>query len=302
MWGAGRRHNGGVPHNEELSEFLRTRRAALSPQAVGLRPPAGRRVPGLRREELAALAGVSVDYYTRLEQGRPISPSEAVLDAIAAALQLDDAERSYLHTVARGSSLSRRRGSMKPQSVRPGLLDLIDQLGDTPAYISGRRTDVLATNRMARLLLADFHAMPARERNATRWVILDEGARSLFGGHWEQVAADLVGTLRMDAARYPDDPKTAALVGELSMKSEHFRRWWADRRVVERGHGTKTLHHPLVGEITLATEAVTFPADPDQTLFVYVAKPSSPARHALELLASWADDQTPQHRAAGPRT
>ncbi|SNY74540.1 helix-turn-helix transcriptional regulator [Paractinoplanes atraurantiacus] len=193
-----------MAHNEELSEFLRGRRAALRPE-VEL---TGRRVKGLRREELASLAGVSVDYYTRLEQGRPISPSEAVLDAIASALRLDDAERAYLHTVARRTP-TRRRVAPKAQSVRPGLLALIEQLGDAPAFVLGRRTDVLASNRMARLLMADFPAMPARERNAVRWLTLDEGARSLFAADWCQVASDMAGVLRMDAARHPDDPRTA---------------------------------------------------------------------------------------------
>ncbi|MFF5289859.1 helix-turn-helix transcriptional regulator [Paractinoplanes globisporus] len=276
-----------MAHNDELSEFLRARRAAMTPESVGLRSPAGRRVPGLRREELASLAGVSVDYYTRLEQGRPITPSEAVLDAIASALRLDPAERAYLHAVARHSPPSRRHTTTKPQSVRPGLLALIEQLGDTPAFVLGRRTDVLAANHLARLVLADFRAMPARDRNAARWLVLDEGARSLFGDDWEQVASDIVGTLRMDAARHPDDPKTTALVGELSVKSKDFSRWWADQKVVEFSSGSKTLHHPLVGELVLETEAMTFPGDPDQLLIVFLAAPSSPSRHALDLLATW---------------
>lgn len=280
-----------MANHDELAKFLRTRRAALSPEAVGLTPPAARRVPGLRREELASLAGVSVDYYTRLEQGRPIVPSEAVLDAIASALRLDPAERDYLHTVARQSPPPRRQAASRAQSVRPGLLALIEQLGDTPAFVLGRRTDMLATNRMARLLFADFRAMPARERNATRWLVLDEGARSLFGDDWARVAADMVGTLRMDAARHPDDPRTIALVGELSMRSQEFRRWWAEQRVVEFSFGAKTLHHPLVGELALETEALTLPGDPDQMLMVYLAKPASPARHALELLASWSESE-----------
>ncbi|WP_436532859.1 helix-turn-helix transcriptional regulator [Actinoplanes sp. HUAS TT8] len=278
-----------MAHNEELGAFLRTRRAALSPEAAGLPLPSGRRVPGLRREELASLAGVSVDYYTRLEQGRPIVPSEAVLDAIASALRLNAAERDYLHTVARQSPPPRRRGSSRAQAVRPGLLTLIEQLGDTPAFVLGRRTDMLATNRMARLLFADFPAMPARERNATRWLILDEGARSLFADDWERVAADMVGTLRMDAARHPDDPRTVALVGELSMRSQEFRRWWAEQKVVEFSFGVKTLHHPLVGAVRLETEALTLPGDPDQMLMVYLARAASPARHALDLLATWSE-------------
>jgi transcriptional regulator with XRE-family HTH domain len=273
-----------MPYNEELGEFLRAKRAALTPEAAGLEVAGPRRVAGLRRGELALLAGVSVDYYTRLEQGRPIVPSEAVLDALSSALRLDVAERDYLHAVARHSP-SRPRPAAAGQTVRLGLLALIDQLGDAPAFVVGRRTDVLMANRMARRLMADFPAMPARERNATRWIVLDEGARSLFGDGWADVAAYVVGTLRMDAARHPDDRRLAELVGELSIRSEHFRRWWAGRTVVEWGQGSKTLHHPVVGQLTLDTEAVTFPGDPDQTLTVFMGKPGSPSQHALDLLA-----------------
>ncbi|MBM2618605.1 helix-turn-helix domain-containing protein [Actinoplanes sp. LDG1-06] len=283
-----------MTHNEELSDFLRARRAALTPEAAGLPSGPARRVPGLRREELAALAGVSVDYYTRLEQGRHITPSEPVLDAIAAALSLDPAETAYLHAVARGKPQARRR-SPRPQVVHPGTLRLIDQLGDVPAYVLGRRTDVLATNRMARLLLADFDAMPARQRNAARWLVLDEGARSLWGDAWEKTASAMTGALRMDAARYPDDPRTTELVGELSMHSEHFRRWWADHLVTEQGHDAKTLYHPIIGRIELASEALSLP-DPGQTLFVYLAKPGSEAEDALALLAHGIQAEHPAPR------
>jgi transcriptional regulator with XRE-family HTH domain len=273
-----------MAYNEELGEFLRAKRAALTPEAAGLEAAGPRRVSGLRRGELALLAGVSVDYYTRLEQGRHIVPSEAVLDAIASALRLSVAERDYLHAVARHSP-PRTRPAPAGQTVRLGLLALIDHLGDTPAFVVGRRTDVLMANRMARRLMADFPAMPARERNATRWIVLDEGARSLFGDGWADVAAYVVGTLRMDAARHPDDRRLAELVGELSIRSKHFRRWWAAQTVVKWGQGSKTLHHPVIGQLTLDTEAVTFPGDPDQTLIVFMGKPGSPTQYALDLLA-----------------
>ncbi|MFE4831245.1 helix-turn-helix transcriptional regulator [Streptomyces sp. NPDC056672] len=227
-----------MERNEALSDFLRARRAATDPGSLGIHDASARRVPGLRREELAALAGVSADYYTRLEQGRPIVPSESVLDALANALELDPAERVYLHEVARRRASARRRTSRAVQKVRPGVHALIARLGDTPAFVLGRRTDILATNRMARVLLADFDALPARERNAVRWIMLDEAARSLFADSWEQVASVFVGTLRMDAARNPDDTRTAELVGELSMKSEPFRRWWAVQKVVQISHDT----------------------------------------------------------------
>ncbi|MBM9504378.1 helix-turn-helix transcriptional regulator [Actinacidiphila acididurans] len=279
-----------MERNEGLADFLRARRAAMNPEQAGLHDAAPRRVPGLRREELAALAGVSVDYYTRLEQGRPITPSESVLDALATALRLDPAERSYLHTVARRPPASRRRTPRTAQKVRPGVHALLARLGDTPAFVMGRRTDVLATNRMARALLADFEAAPARDRNAARWIMLDEAARSLFADSWEQVAVVFVGMLRMDAARHPDDTRTAELVGELSMKSEPFRRWWAGQKVVQPGHDVKHLHHPLAGPLTLRTEALTFPGDPDQILFTFLADPGSPSDEALQVLSAWAAD------------
>ncbi|WP_405594233.1 helix-turn-helix transcriptional regulator [Streptomyces sp. NBC_01092] len=274
-----------MERNEELGDFLRARRAAMDPHHLGIHDPAPRRVPGLRREELAALAGVSVDYYTRLEQGRPITPSQSVLDALANALQLDPAERSYLHAVARQPG-GGRRTPRAVQKVRPGVHTLLARLGDTPAFVLGRRTQILASNRMARALLTDFDAMPVRDRNATRWLILDEAARSLFADGWQRIASEFVGTLRMDAARHPDDAATAELIGELSMKSEHFRRWWAAQKVVVHGHGTKALHHPIVGDLTLHTEALTFPGDPDQTLYAFLADPGSPTDEALTMLST----------------
>jgi transcriptional regulator with XRE-family HTH domain len=279
-----------MERNDGLGDFLRARRAAMDPERLGIHDPTPRRVPGLRREELAALAGVSVDYYTRLEQGRPITPSDAVLDALANALHLDPAERGYLHAVAHRPARGRRRAPRAVQKVRPGVHALLARLGDTPAFVLGRRTDILVANRMARALLADFDAMPVRDRNATRWIVLDEAARSLFAGSWERVASEFVGTLRMDVARYPDDARTAELVGELSMKSERFRRWWAGQKVVVHSYGTKVLHHPIVGDLTLRTEALTFPGDPDQTLYTFLADPGSPSDEALTVLSAWAAD------------
>ncbi|KUJ37335.1 helix-turn-helix transcriptional regulator [Streptomyces sp. NPDC093228] len=287
-----------MERNEGLGEFLRARRAAMDPEELGLHDVAPRRVPGLRREELAALAGVSVDYYTRLEQGRPISPSDSVLDALANALQLDPAERSYLNAVARPRSGGRHRGHRAVQKVRPGVHALLARLEGTPALVLGRRTDILVTNRMARALLHDFDAMPVRNRNAARWMVLDEAARSLFADGWEKVASEFVGTLRMDAARHPDDTRTAELVGELSMKSDRFRRWWAAQKVMQFSHHTKQLHHPVVGRLTLHTETLAFPGDPDLTLLTFLADPGSPSDEALTVLSAWATD----HGSAGSRT
>ena len=189
--------------------------------------------------------------------------------------------------------------------MRPETFALMDALGDVPVYILGRRTDVLAANAAARAVLTDFNSHSARERNAVRWVVLDESARSLWGDGWETAVAELVGALRMDAARFPDDPKMAELVGELSIKSEMFRKWWGVQRVVEYRRGQKVLHHPLVGELTLQAEDVTFPGEPDQTMFTYLAKPGSPSETALKLFATWSDapaarGDVPAARAAAP--
>jgi transcriptional regulator with XRE-family HTH domain len=267
----------------ELGEYLKALRARTRPEDVGL-PPASvnRRVPGLRREELAQLAGVSVDYYTRLEQGRHQHPSHSVIEAVATAMGLDDAERAHLINLARDRVPARPPA----QRVRRELLDLMDGLTGHPAFIIGRRTDVLAANALARALIADWHAMPARERNYVRWLVLAPEARSLYPD-WSTVAAEAVGTLRLDVGRYPDDPATRQLVGELAMKSEDFRRWWADHRVVERSHGTKRMRHPVVGELEIHYEAMNLPGDPDQTLFVYTTRAGSPSHDAMRLLSSW---------------
>lgn len=286
--------------NAELGEYLKARRAQRRPDDVGL-PPAGpgRRVAGLRREEIAQLAGMSADYYTRLEQGRHLHPSDSVLSAVADVLGLGHAERAHLFDLARRTpAATRRSNAMGVQRVRPGVRNLIESITDQPAFIVGRRADVLATNRLTRALIADFDAMPARDRNIARWTILDPAARDLYRD-WAAVAADVVGTLRLDAGRYPDDPRTAELVGELAMKSEDFRRWWADHRVVERAYGTKRMHHQLVGDLDIDYEAMMLPADPDQTLFIYSTKPGSRSREAMQLLASWND--TPHTSRTVPR-
>jgi transcriptional regulator with XRE-family HTH domain len=277
-----------VVHNADLREFLRSRRARLQPETIGLAPAGGRRVPGLRREELAALAGVSVDYYVRLEQGRNLNPSEAVLDAIARALRLDDAERAHLFHLARPEPTARRRPPRRPQRVSPATYQLLETLDAAacPALVQGRRMDILAANHTARALLTDFNALPARRRNYARFVFLDENARDLHA-EWAKVAAETVAVLRLAAGRYPDDPELSALVGELSVKSPEFRRWWADHQVVARTTGTKRYRHPLVGDLTLTYQALQIPDDPDQTLFLYTAAPGTPPHTALQLLAQW---------------
>lgn len=287
-----------MDHNAELRDFLRTRRARLSVDDVEIGGTGRtRRVPGLRREEVAQLAGVSVDYYSRLEQGRHLNVSDEVLDAVARALRLDDTERSYLFRIAKTNPRKPRRRAPAPaQRVRPGVWRLLDTLDDvTPAFVFGRRMDVLASNRLARALMTDFDALPSRERNLLRYTFLDESSRELFVD-WEEVARDNVATLRMDAGRHPDDPLLVELVGELSVKSPEFRRWWADHNVRERTHGTKRYHHPLVGDLTVEYESVALLGDPDQTLCIYTAQAGSPSQNALRLLANWTGEQISEVR------
>ncbi|GGS60550.1 MULTISPECIES: helix-turn-helix transcriptional regulator [Streptomyces] len=274
----------------ELSEFLRTRRARLQPQDVGL-PEFGRarRVPGLRREELAQLAGVSVAYYTRLEQGNGRNVSAEVLDAIARALRLTDAEHAHLNHLARPARHKKKRRPAKVQRVRTGLLYLLDSMEGIPAYVAGARSDILAWNPMAAAVFGDWAALPAAERNWARLVFLSPAYRDLFL-NWDSKASDMVSYLRLYAGCHPDDPQLSALVGELSLKSEEFRRLWATHNVKEKGHGIKLIRHPLVGDLTLSYETLNLPDDEDQQLVTYHAEPGSESAQALRLLASWGAD------------
>jgi transcriptional regulator with XRE-family HTH domain len=269
----------------ELGQFLRSRRARLSPEDVGVTPlRTRRRVPGLRREELAQLAGVSVDYYVRLEQGRGVNVSDAVLDAVANALRLDDDERAHLRNLARPTRTPRRPSP--PQRVRPRLRHLLQAMTDVAAYVVGRRTDVLAWNPLGAALIADFTALPARQRNFARLLFLDDHTQALFTDR-QRKARDIIAFLRLDAGRHPNDPELAELVGELSLHSQLFRKLWADHPVYDKGHASYELNHPLVGKLTLAYEALRLPDDPDQTLVTYSARPRSASEANLRLLASW---------------
>ncbi|CAL9280787.1 hypothetical protein SUDANB148_00373 [Streptomyces sp. SudanB148_2056] len=245
-------------------------------------------MPGLRREEVALLAGVSTDYYTRLEQGRRITPSPAVVEALGRALDLDEAGRAHLQDLF-GLTAPSARGSRRPpavQRLRPGLHQLIDALDGEPALVLGRRTDILAANRMARALFADFERKPRPERNYARWMFLDEAARDLFTD-WEDQARTAVESLRLEVGRDPHDRATTELIAELRERSADFDRWWEQHRVHQRTHGSKRLRHPLVGDLTVAYETLTLPGDPDTTLFVYTCEAGSPSRRALDLLAGW---------------
>lgn len=275
----------------ELSEFLRSRRARLKPEDVGL-PDFGRhrRVPGLRREELAQLAGVSVAYYTRLEQGNGRNVSAEVLDSIARALRLTDAERAHLTHLAKPKQ-HRKKQTARVQQARGALRLLLDSMESVPAYLTGRRGDILAWNRMAAAVFGDWAELPAAERNWARLVFLNEEYRELFV-EWDQKASDIVSVLRMDAGCHPDDPRLSALVGELSVKSPEFRKLWATHDVKEKTYGVKHLRHPLVGELALNYESFHLAEGNDQTLVTYHADPGSASAEALRLLASWGADAT----------
>jgi transcriptional regulator with XRE-family HTH domain len=268
----------------QLGQFLSSRRARLKPEEVGIGRSGRRRVPGLRREELAQLAGMSADYYSRLEQGRAGQPSDGVLEALAAALRLDEAERLHLFDLARPP---RRSAPPPPERVRPEIQRLLDLLDRVPAMIIGRRGDVLAWNALGLATGVDWTERDEDDRNTARFYFLDPRARELYPD-WDEGAAETVAYLRLSAGRHPDDPALAALIGELSMKSEDFRELWANHDVQAKGFHTKRINHPVVGLMTLSAESFILPADPDQMLNTYTAEPGSDSEAALNRLAELA--------------
>jgi transcriptional regulator with XRE-family HTH domain len=285
-------HTGAVRQRRELGEFLASRRAKLRPEQAGVSAGSRRRVAGLRRQEVAEIAGVSVDYYVRLEQGRAGNVSPAVLDAIARALQLGDDERSHLRALAHPGA--GRRRPVPAQRVRPQLVQILDSL-DLPAVVLGRRMDILAWNRLgAAVYGVDFGALPDELRNWPRLVFLGHLDPRAFYPDWERSDGPaIVGYLRLDAGRHPGDPAMAALVGELSAHSPEFRRWWAARDVQGETSGRKRITHPVAGELHLAFDTLCLADDPDQALFVHTADPGSPTAQALRLLANWTAAPTP---------
>lgn len=241
-----------------------------------------RRVPGLRREELAQAAALSVDYYVRLEQGRVRNPSESVIDAVATALDLDTAERQHLHNLARPR---RARETTRPPAVRPLLQAMLDATG-VPAAVYATGGDVLAWNPLAAALVTDFGVLPPRERNMPRLVFLNSEVAARFVD-WEAKARDLVAQLRLATGADPDNRQLAELVGELTVKSPDFARLWATHHVRQKTRGSHRYRHPVVGEFTLHYEAFRLPDAPDQSLVCQVAEPGSPDEDTLRLLASW---------------
>ena len=280
-------HTGGAA---ALGEFLRSRRAELTPDDVGITSYGHRRVPGLRREELAQLAGVSAAYYTRLEQGQSTNASEAVIDALARALELDDDERAHLHALARPTTTTKRRRPSRPDHAAPGTKRLIEAMHGIPAVIVGRRNEVLAWNRLGHLLLAGHldagaPAHPADRPNLTRLLFLDPHTRDLHRS-WSEEAGLAVASLRFVAAQFPDDRELAELVGELSMKSPEFSALWARHPVARCTRGVKRLHHPEVGDLDLEFEVLHLADATGQRLVTHVAELGSPSAAALDLLGS----------------
>ena len=273
---------------DDIREFLTSRRAKISPEQAGL-PAYGakRRVTGLRREEVAMLAGISVEYYTRLERGNAGGVSEDVLEGIARALQLDEAERAHLFDLVRTTNRARpTRRRPAQERVRPAVQRILDAMVGVPAYVRNGRLDILAANPLGYALYSPVFTDPIGTANMARFIFLDPGAAEFFHD-WEQVANDAVAILRAEAGRDPYDRRLSDLIGELSTRSDEFRVRWAAHNVKFHRTGTKTLHHPVVGDLTLAYEALELPGDSGQRILVYTAEPGSPSQEGLNLLASW---------------
>ncbi|WP_122618744.1 helix-turn-helix domain-containing protein [Streptomyces sp. Tu 4128] len=270
-------------HSNELGRFLRARRAELTPDMVGFSKGAEhRRVPGLRREEVAELASISVQYYTRVEQGR-LRVSAPVLDTLAEVLRLDGDQLNYLHELVGADAPRPRRGPAK-QKVRASTLRLLDVIS-APAIILGRRMDILAWNPLAAALLGDFSQLTDSERNYACLVFSDSELRRRYE-NWEDLAPDCVAFLRMEAARDPQDPELESLVAQLSAMDSYFRTWWGEHNVAVQTAGVKTIRHPVVGAIQLDWETLTCSTDGDQHLVVWTAEPGTLSAERLALLAS----------------
>jgi transcriptional regulator with XRE-family HTH domain len=285
-----------------VREFLTTRRARVTPSDAGL-PHQGtrRRVTGLRREEVALLAGVSPEYYVRLERGQATGPSAGVVDAVAEVLRLDEDERAHLDRLLAALTPAARKRSRRAAKdlVTPGIRVLLDSMDHLPAVVFNGRFDILAANTLGHALLAPMYDLPGRP-NSARFLFLDEPrARDLFP-EWDRIAADTVAMLRIEAGRHPDDPDLTELIGQLATRSTEFRTRWATNDVRAHRAGTKTFRHPLIGEVTLPYENLRVDAASGQVLNVYTPQPGTPAADAIRLLASWnADNQRNNNPTAG---
>jgi len=279
-------------HRAEVREFLSSRRARITPEQAGLPAYGGnRRVKGLRREEVAMLAGVSIDYYVRMERGNLAGASDSVLDALVRALQLDEAERDHLFALARAAdSGPRRQRRAAPTSVRPAIQQVLDAITDAPAWVRNGRHDIVAMNRLACALYAPVLANPRRPANTTRFLYLDPAAQDFFVD-WDRIATDAAAMLRLEAGHNPHDRALIELVGELSTQSEVFRKRWASHDVRFHRSGRKRLRHPVVGQLDLNFESMELPSEPGLFLNVYTAAPDTPTADALKMLASWAATQ-----------
>ncbi|MCO5996892.1 helix-turn-helix transcriptional regulator [Actinoallomurus rhizosphaericola] len=278
-----------MDNRREVREFLASRRAKITPQQAGLPAYGGhRRVPGLRREEVAMLAGVSAEYYARLERGNLGGVSESVLESLARALQLDEAEHAHLFDLARTANATpRARRRRAQQQIRPGIQHLLDSMTDTAAYVRNGRLDIVASNRLGRALYSPVFDDPVRPVNLALFRFLSPRARDFYPD-WEESAHTTVALLRTEAGRDPYDRPLTDLIGELATRSEDFRTRWAAHNVRLHHTGVKNFHHPVVGDLTLPFEAMPLPADPGLTLTAFSAEPGTPAHDALSLLAAWA--------------
>ena len=286
-----------MDNRADVREFLTSRRAKISPNDVGLPAAGNRRVAGLRRSEVATLAGVSIEYYTRLERGAISNASPEVLDAIARALRLDDAERAHLFDLAHAASPVARppkRRSAKGWAPHTSLQWALDAITAGPAFVRNGRMDLLAVNALARAFYKDVYDMPGQPPNLARFVFLDERAQE-FHSDWDAAADVAVAILRTEAGRDPHNKELHDLVGELSTRSQDFRRRWSSHNVRHHGTGLKTFHHPVVGEMTVAYEGLEMAAEPGLTLTIYTTEPGSPSEEAMRLLASWAATEHSHH-------
>jgi transcriptional regulator with XRE-family HTH domain len=280
-----------------IAEFLTSRRALVTPEQAGLPTWGPRRVKGLRREEVASLAGVSLEYYRCLERGNASGVSDSVLEALARALQLDDAERAHLFDLARAANpVAPKRRRTTQRRVRPVVLRILDAM-NAPAIVRNSHVDYLAANPLGRALYAPVFDSPEQPANSARFTFLDPVAHEFYVD-WERTAKDLVAHLRSEAGRNPYDRGLSDLVGELSTRSQEFGTWWSAHNVRYHRTGTKRLRHPVVGELTLEYEVMDVSADDGLTIAAYSAEPGSRSAEALDLLASWTATLEPAHRTA----